>query len=225
MKHVKYLHKRLDGVSNWLMLLPLALCGVWFYVLEQTILRPEHYMYTPFDDLIPFVPGFVVPYVLWYLYVAGTAVFFFFQSRDAFRRIAIYLSAGMCVACVVFTLLPNGQHLRPYALGTDICSQLVMHLYQNDTPFNSAPSIHVIYSIGTTCAILTYNRNAGRVRYAIISILTGITTVAICLSTLFIKQHSVIDFVGGVVVGVLLYFFIYTDKHMARAKGYASVRA
>ena len=204
-------HKKLDQISNWLMLVPLILCGFWFYVLEQTMRSPDHYMYTPLDDWIPFVPVFVIPYVIWYGYVIVTSVYLFFRSRDAFRRIAIFLSAGMCVACVVYTLLPNGQYLRPFELGTDWCSQLIGYLYSKDTPFNSAPSIHVIYSMGTAYAILAYNQHVSRRRYIILSAVTWTMAAAICLSTVFIKQHSVIDMAGGFLVSFVLYFFIYKE--------------
>ena len=205
--------KKLDKVSNWLMLLPLILGGVWFSVLEQTMRSPEHFMYTPMDDWIPFVPVFVIPYVLWYFYTIIPAVFLFFRSKDAFRRIAIFLSAGMCIACLVYTILPNGQFLRPHVLGTDWCSRLIGYLYLKDTPFNSAPSIHVIYSMGSTYAILAYNKDVDKRLYRILSVLTWTFTGTICLSTLFVKQHSVIDMVTGLGVGFLLYALIYKELY------------
>jgi len=208
---------KLDKISNWLMLLPLILGGAWFFVLEKTMLNPTYFMYTKLDDLIPFVPAFVIPYVIWYGYVAGAAIFLFFRSKDAFRRIAIFLSAGMCFACLVYTVLPNGQFLRPYVLGSDWCSQLIAQLYRSDTPFNSAPSIHVIYSMGATYAIMRHNRNASKRRKAILAVLTWSLTVLICLSTVFVKQHSVIDMFTGIAVGLALYALIYR-RRPAKAK-------
>ena len=192
-------------------MLPLILCGVWFFVLEQVVRSPKHFMYTRFDDWIPFVPGFVIPYVVWYAYVIVTSVYLFFRSREAFRKIAIFLSAGMCFACIVYTMFPNGQFLRPMTLGDGWCSRLIANLYRNDTPFNSAPSIHVIYAIGTALAILEHSRNVRRNWYIAIAWATWTMTVLICLSTVFIKQHSVIDLVSGLGVSFMLYWFIYKE--------------
>ena len=37
-------------------------------------------MHTALDDLIPFNEYFIVPYLMWFLYVAATIAFFFFKT-------------------------------------------------------------------------------------------------------------------------------------------------
>ena len=53
----------------------------WFAALQQNVGKPYHVMHTALDDLIPFNEYFIVPYLLWFLYVAAAIAYFFFTSR------------------------------------------------------------------------------------------------------------------------------------------------
>ena len=59
----------------------------WFMYLERTVTRDYHIMHASLDDLIPFNEYFIIPYLLWFLYVAGTLVFFLFRSKPTGRTI------------------------------------------------------------------------------------------------------------------------------------------
>ena len=55
----------------------------WFLYLER---RPSvHYftIHSPLDDYIPFVEYFIVPYLLWFAYIAVVAGYFFFTDSMA----------------------------------------------------------------------------------------------------------------------------------------------
>ena len=54
----------------------------WFSRLQENVNKPYHVMHTALDDLIPFNEYFIVPYLMWFLYVAATIAFFFFKNRD-----------------------------------------------------------------------------------------------------------------------------------------------
>ena len=77
---------------RWIMLIPLIISGLWFYTLEKNIIIPEYLLYIKLDDYIPYVPMFVVPYVIWYLYVALPAIFLFFKAPREFVKIALFLT-------------------------------------------------------------------------------------------------------------------------------------
>ena len=51
-----------------------------FYVLEHTITTDFIALNSPVDNAIPFIPVFIIPYILWFVYVAGSAVYFIFAS-------------------------------------------------------------------------------------------------------------------------------------------------
>ena len=68
----------------------------WFCYLEkrQTI----HYLiHSPLDDYIPFVEYFIIPYLLWFVFLAVTGADFFFTNRRDFYRLAAFLCSGMTI--------------------------------------------------------------------------------------------------------------------------------
>jgi len=193
---------------RWFILIPLVISGLWFYILEKKIIIPEYILHIRLDDYIPYIPWFVIPYVLWYLYVTIPAIFLFFKAPHEFVRLTIFLTAGMLIACTIYMLFPNGQSLRPKLIGYDEpLIRMIKIIYLNDTPNNSAPSIHVIYSVAAHAAITFYNNNRKKIEW--VNKVSLITAVSCIISTVFIKQHSVIDLIFGIIVAVILYFFIY----------------
>ena len=167
---------------------------------------PEYTLYVRFDDYIPYVPLFVIPYVFWYVYVAAAAVFLFFKSRRAFIKNAVFLTAGMIIACTIYTIFPNGQSLRPDLSGYDEpLMRLIRFIYTYDSPVNCAPSIHVIHSVAAHAAICRYNK----LRVAWVNRTSFIIAGLCVISTVFIKQHSVIDLLAGLAVSCILYLLIY----------------
>ena len=50
----------------------------WFLWLESRANLPYHVIHVGLDDLIPFSEGFIVPYLLWFVYIAAVFVYLFF---------------------------------------------------------------------------------------------------------------------------------------------------
>lgn len=202
---------RTKPYRHWIMLIPLSAGGLWFCLLERVITTPTYLMYAPLDDSIPFVPAFVIPYALWYGYVALPAAYFFFRSPEEFTRMALFLSTGTMIACLAYTLFPNGQALRPQLQDAQgPLNHLIQGLYRIDTPVNSAPSLHVIDSVAAHAAVAHYNRSHRNLRW--VSAVSLTLAVLCILSTVFIKQHSVIDLFLGLIVAAVLYIAIYHGK-------------
>ena len=88
----------------------------------------------------------------------------------------------------------------------DICSQLVIMLRQVDTATNVCPSIHVFATLGVLLSVMRSPRFTGK------RLLKGfliILSVLICLATVFLKQHSVIDLFCGTALAVIMYHWTY----------------
>jgi len=193
---------------NWLMLIPLCIGGLYFLLLELIAPAPRYILHTPLDDLIPFTAAFIIPYVTWYFYVAGTGVLLFLKDSDEFVRFAAFLSSGMIIACLIYTFWPNGQTMRPDLSSPQGPLETLVHLlYTIDTPTNSCPSIHVVYSIGSHAALVRHNRAYWRNKA--LPVVSLIAAIFIILSTVFVKQHSVICILGGLLMALILYIVIY----------------
>lgn len=170
-------------------------------------------IYSPLDDMIPFSELFVLPYFIWFAYIAAGFVFLILTSREDFIRMCIFLYTGMTICLIIYTVFPNCQQLRiDYdMLGrNNILTEAIRSLQSMDTPYNVFPSIHCLNSIGMHIAIakskkITKHRNA-------VVITSFILAVLIILSTVFVKQHSILDVFGAIVLSVPLYFLAYKPK-------------
>lgn len=182
----------------------------WFLYLEKNVVSDYNIIHTTLDEKIPFIEFFIVPYMLWFAFIAVTIAYFFFTDKTGFYRLAGFLITGMTVFLIISTLYPNGQILRPTVFARDnIFVDMVKQLYHTDTPTNVFPSIHVYNTIGA-CTAITHSEKLRKlpwVQYS--SLLLG---TLIILSTMFLKQHSVVDVIGAVFLSVVVYYFAYVAE-------------
>lgn len=180
----------------------------WFFYLEKHITTDYHLIHTAIDDKIPFIEYFIVPYTLWFLFIAVTVgYFFFFGEKSEFYRLIILLFSGMTIFLIVSTIYPNGLQLRPETFARDnVFVDMVRQLYAVDTSTNVLPSIHVYNSLGAYIAI----SHSGKLKqYKWVQILTLLLTVSIILSTMFLKQHSIVDVIAAFFMAGIMYVIVY----------------
>ena len=179
----------------------------WFGYLEKTVKRPANLIHMNLDDKIPFFEVFIVPYLLWFVYISAVVLYFFFKDKQDYYRACTFLFTGMTVFLVVSTLWPNGHHLRPAVMPRDnIFSTMVAMLYKTDTPTNLWPSIHVYNSLGAHFAVF---RNEKLHRKPVVHIGSLVLCVSIILSTMFLKQHSVFDVLTAFIMAAVMYIVVY----------------
>lgn len=196
---------------------------LWFTYLERTITSTSKFtrIYSKLDDLIPFWEIFIIPYFLWFLFIFITVAYFFLTSKSEFYKICAFLFIGMTICLVIYTLWPNGHELRVDidSLGrSNIFLDILSRLYSFDTATNVFPSIHVFNSIGAMIAI---HKNERLLKIKWLQWSSLVLTIAICLSTVFLKQHSVLDIFGGIALSIIMYALVYLpswDKVFKQSK-------
>lgn len=192
------------------LLLYFAIYLPWFAYLEKTVTTHFHVIHLAIDDYIPFCEYFIIPYVLWFAYVAWGIGYFYFKNKDEYFRLCAVLFTGMTVFLIVSTLYPNGHYLRPTEFARDnIFVDMVKILYQTDTSTNLFPSIHVYNSIAVNAAVWHCDnfKEKKSVRYG-----SAVMMVSIILSTLLLKQHSVFDVITGVILAVFMCHLVYNSN-------------
>jgi len=203
------LHKR-EYYEKYKHIIPLIGYGIiyltWFRLLE---LRKVHYQVIEMDidRKIPFVEIFIIPYLLWFLYMAVVIGYLFLKDRNDYYRCCLFLFTGMTIFLVISTLSPNGHHLRPLVMPRDnVFTSMISALYRTDTSTNLWPSIHVYNSIGSHLAIAKCRHLKGNKLVQLSSLLLCILIV---LSTMLIKQHSVFDVITALILSVIMYIIVY----------------
>lgn len=210
----KELLKKYDHI--WLLLyIPIY---VFFFNVLETWISPEFnywVSYMPLDDLIPFNELYVIPYVIWFPYMFLMGGYLFFMDKDAFIRYIWGYIIGFSTSLICFAIFPNGQDLRPEVFPRDnFLVDMVKDLYANDTNTNVLPSMHVIgawliFFVYLDCERL---KKWWHISYALI--LAVLTT----LSTVYIKQHSFLDVIWGIIWCIPIYFItqVWMKRKMER---------
>lgn len=190
----------------------LKLLGGWIfyfaaYFLTEALIPAEacFAVHSPLDDLIPFCEYFVIPYVFWYILIVGSLLYFLLYSVDSFKNLQKYFIITQVIAVLAYILFPTRQDLRPAVFASEnFFTQLVGLLYSADTNTGVCPSLHCAYSIGIASVWLR-EKSASSLTKGFITV----TAVLICLSTVFIKQHSVVDVVAAIPVCLLAEYLLF----------------
>lgn len=195
----------------------------WFYLIENMKGRDYTIIHMKVDDKIPFCELFIIPYLLWFFYIAWILIYLLFKNTKDFHKCCKFLFTGMTVFLIISTLFPNRHYLRPWIMPrNNIFTQMVTMLYRVDTSTNLWPSIHVYNSLGVLFAV-THNERLGSkkwIKFGCFSL-----SVLIILSTVFLKQHSLFDVMTAFIMAATVYIFTYrTDLLSSLRHSYEEYR-
>lgn len=170
------------------------------------------------DDVIPFCEWFLIPYVFWYILIVISLGYFLLYNVDSFKRLQTFIIITQVAAMAVYIVFPNRQDLRPAEFPRDnFLTQCIGLLYAADTNTGVCPSLHVAYSIGIASVWL---KEKGVSRWWKAFVVAAV--ILICLSTMFIKQHSAVDFFAALPVCLLAEGIVYKDWHWRKPPHAAS---
>ncbi len=202
-----------DQFRHLLLLIWWPLFGLLFNLTEKGLFTDTYTpIYSPFDDIIPFAEIFVIPYLFWFAYLVLMHLYLGFYDIDGFKRLMWFIMITYTTTLVIYWIFPNCQHLRPTTFERDnFLVRFMQDFYQFDTNTNVCPSIHVLGSVAVGAAGL----NCPRLRSPWWKWSFVICTFLISISTVFLKQHSIIDVITAIPLCVIAYLICYR-KHEVR---------
>lgn len=174
---------------------------------ENNLIVPKYIIHCPLDDLIPFCEWFAIFYCSWFFLLAGVTLLLWYRDTDAYYKLVKMMFSGMFFCLLLYVIFPNGLHLRPETVDRQNIAVWVMQfLWSVDDPANVCPSIHCQTSAAMALAFSKSRVAAGSpwMKWG-----AWVWAGLICLSTLFTKQHSVVDVVLGVALVLPWYFALY----------------
>jgi len=201
--------KYLKNKQVWMVLAYLILYLIMFYFLEHRENIQYSRLNTSIDKQIPFCEYFIIPYYLWFFYIAAAVVYFtiFNKNKLEFQQLSITLGIGMTLFLIISFIFPNCQTLRPVIFERDnIFVDMVKILYRADTPTNIFPSIHVFNTVAVHLAIV---KSESLKTHGWLVKCSMLLAILIVLSTVFLKQHAVIDVAGALILNFVCYVKIY----------------
>lgn len=174
----------------------------------------RHYlMYTPLDEIIPFVPAFISVYILAYFqWVFGYGIIAR-ENKQIFYRIVIAEIIAKAMALVCFIAVPTTIE-RPEITGTGVWDLLTVSVYNADAPDNLFPSVHCLESWVCFRGAMYLKKPGKWYKYASL-----VFTLLVFASTVFVKQHVVLDMVGAVAfVEIGMFISGKIQKHRCAAE-------
>ena len=161
----------------------------------------------PLDRAIPFEPAWAFVYLGCFFFWAVNYILITRQGKEGWYKFAVgdYLSRIICG--FFFILLPT-TNVRPEVAGDGLPEMLMQFVYWIDAPTNLFPSIHCLVSwlcfvgIRGKCYIPKWYQA-----------FSCIFAIAVFASTLFTKQHFIVDVIAGVIFAELCYYIGHHTKY------------
>jgi len=165
----------------------LAVCLAIFLAVERLI-TPIYDFGTSLDASIPLIPWSYVIYVSFFPFVVVLSAY---TPRDRFKTFMLAAGLSFIGAMVCFFLFPETLP-RPdlSVIENEFLRQRFTHMWTVDLACNGFPSLHVV----VTCLACHIMANAGCRRIA------WTFGVLVIISTLTVKQHTLADVAGGVLL-------------------------
>ncbi len=179
--------------KHLLLLLFWPIYGLIFMTIEHIINPgPDGFtaIHCAWDELVPFNEWFLIPYLFWFVFIMGMLFYSLLWDIKTFRRFMYFIMITYLTTCLIYILFPNGQNLRPPEFARDnVLTDFMRWFYTFDTNTNVCPSLHVIGSM----AVLYASWNSKRFSSVPWRIVFTVTAALISASTVFLKQHSILD--------------------------------
>ncbi|KAF0243802.1 MAG: hypothetical protein FD180_3057 [Planctomycetota bacterium] len=190
-----------------------ALFSVGYFCVGLTVdpARARELM-TGLDARLPFVPASIWAYS--WVFPAAFAPLFVVRSRELFRRVVVAYAIVMVISFLAFALLPvTSRRLRADVSGLDparFSQWAVALLYRLDPPLNLFPSLHLSIAAIAALACWKADRRTGWL------MAVGVALVGLSICT--VKQHFVLDGIGGLALAGIAWGFTFRNYRPAEGE-------
>lgn len=141
--------------------------------------------------------------------MVAMCVYVLLYDVETFKRYSKFLTISMTISSIVFLVYPSCQELRPVKFPRDnLLTEAVKLLYRADTNTNVFPSEHAIGAIAVWIAAVHIKKLRSDGKLIILSIFL----LLVCLSTVFLKQHSILDVIAAVPICMLSFWLCYHKR-------------
>jgi hypothetical protein len=162
------------------------------------------------DIHIPYVSWFILPYIFaWGYPLVG--LFQVFRRTginvNFYMRLYFFVLLIFVVDYVLWILFPvsfDYTYSLTFLAQGNWLDQLTLWVYHRSSLYNSCPSFHIVPNIFVYFVVRYMTKDPYYLNLLLVSL--------ICLSTLFIRMHYIIDVVTGIILGYAFYrAWLYTQ--------------
>lgn len=161
----------------------------------------------------PLIKEFVYIYNSWYPFIFLASFIIYIKNKELYKKFILTMIIGILLSDLTFLIYPT-IIVRP-EIEIKGFTDLILYLtYYFDTPaVNCVPSVHCLFCFISIYYVILNKKIKTKIKVPIITYL-----ILIILSTLFIKQHLLIDVVVAsiyTIISILLTNILY--KKVKRA--------
>jgi len=170
---------------------------IYFFV-NRLQVEPERRLDlgTAFDRRIPYVPLFALVYFSTYVFVIQPFLILS-DARQFYWMVTSFVLISMLSSLIHATVPSKIERVEQVTAGG--VSGFLLSLFQKTCkPYGNFPSMHV----GLSVPVVAANYMAGG---AVAGNLTLVWAILIALSTLYTKQHYILDVLAGVAGGLVIF--------------------
>lgn len=195
----------------WVAFLIFGLFSIYVLINWATLGRRAADLATPIDRAVPFRAGWEYVYVFVFLFIL--LPLFVIRDIHYFRRVAAAYVFLLFASYSVYLAFPV-RMARPRILGDSFVGWAVRINYLLDKPQNCFPSLHLGSAFLTSFALFKLDFLTGAIS-TVIAMLIG-------FSTLYVKQHYLLDVVGGAASAAISYFvFVHRYRVPPEHRGWS----
>lgn len=158
--------------------------------------RVHHAPTIALDGVIPLVPAWSLVYGALYAFLIALPVFVVREEEHLRRTVRAYLAVWIG-AYLVFLAYPTVAPRPATVDASGFGAWGLRLLYGMDPPYNCFPSLHVAHSFVSALTCVRLHRGVGIAALA--------TAGLVALSTLFTRQHYVLDVIAGFLMALAAY--------------------
>ena len=149
------------------------------------------------DRMIPVQPVWSLIYGALYMFLIVLPVFIVRHDEHIRRTVFAYLTVWI-TSYVMFLVYPTEAPRPEIVIGDGFAAWGLRALYGADPPYNCFPSIHVAHSFVSALTCWRVHHGVG--------IATIVCAALVGISTLYTKQHYVVDVIAGVLLALVASF-------------------
>ena len=161
------------------------------------------------DNKIPFIPQFIFAYISWYVMLFLVPYIFYKTNPKGFNK--YYITTFLCITIGLFIYFfyPTTMYRADIEFKS-ISEYLVNIIYKMDTPaLNCLPSMHCVISFIFIYVSLT-EKNLN-IKY---KVLLTIWSLLVIVSTLFVKQHVLVDVISAFILSLIVFVLVSNIKYL-----------
>ena len=192
-------------LKRWVVVIAVYLSGYLFLNILTVKKEVVSILTIPWDEQIPILPNFIYPYVAaYFIFTFGLWPICWRQTKkdnEKTMRAALFI---ILISFLIYFFFPTEVPWSKIENGT-LAIWILNFLHPTQQVFNAFPSLHTAFITFVNCLLWRQKKSLG------IAFLP--LTIIIILSTIFTKQHVIVDLPAGIFLSLLsVWIFFRKEK-------------